>query len=169
MSIREEINTLIGDGRLFPLSHSLPGVPRMRSIVVNRDVLGAIDLRLWSGNERYRLAVLRADLDRYIGGERVAVMLAPRPKPTYLKRLDPVAREVWEIRSCDPRSRVRVLGRFIERDHFCGLAWEFREDLTSSWDSVCDRCLDQWRQLFSTYSAHVGRNADDYVSKSFPV
>jgi hypothetical protein len=171
MSIHEEINTHLMSGRLVHLPHAIPGTPSVRIIIVNRDVLGATDLRHWSGDERYRLGVLRGDLDRFIGGGRVSVMLSPRPKPatTYLKRLDPVVREVWEIRSCDPSPGVRVLGRFVERDHFLGLAWNFRENLSSSWDSICDRCLDQWRQLLPNYSAHMGRKADDYVSQSFPV
>jgi hypothetical protein len=158
MSIQEEIKTHLMSGRLVYLPHRIPGTRAMRTIIVNQDVLGAIDLRHWSGNERYRLGVLRGDLDRFIGGERVSVMLFPRAKPatTYLKRLSPVASEVWEIRSCDPRSRVRVLGRFAERDHFLGLAWDFRENLTPSWDSICDRCLIQWGTCFPTIAHTLG-------------
>ena len=98
MSIHDEITTHLMSGRLIRLRHGLTGVTVARVLILNRDVLAAVDPTRWSGNGLYRLGTLRADLDRFTGGDRVAVMLHPRPKPTaYLKRLEPTADEVWEI------------------------------------------------------------------------
>lgn len=166
MSIQEEIDTHLMAGRLRHLSHTIPLVTHVRTIVLNKAVWSAVDSSQWSEVDRYRLGGLRGELDRFIGGERVSVMLFPRQKPptTYLKRLKPVADEVWEIRCCGPGAGVRVLGRFSDRDKFIGLAWDFREH--ASWKSLCQQCLDEWRKLFPRYGAHDGRSAAEYVSNS---
>ena len=169
MSIQEEITTHLMAGRLRQLPHTISRVAQVRTIVLNRAVWSAVDSSQWSEVDRYRLGSLRGELDRFIGGDRVSVMLLPKQKPptTYLKRLKPVADEVWEIRCCGPEAGVRVLGRFSDRDKFIGLAWDFRE--RASWKSLCQQCLDEWRKLFPHYGAHDGRSAAEYVSNSFSV
>lgn len=108
-------------GKLRQLSHTIPRVAHVRSIVLNRAVWSAVDSNQWSEVDRYRLGSLRGELDRFIGGERVSVMLFPRQKPptTYLKRLKPVADEVWEIRCCGPAEGVRVLD-FLRKINLLG-------------------------------------------------
>jgi hypothetical protein len=172
MSIRDEINAHLASTRLVHLQHAIPGIRSVRTILVNQDVFRAVALQNWRGRERYRLGQLRADLDRFIGGERIAVMLFPRTRgaTTYLKRLDPVRDEVWEIRSCDPKPGVRVLGRFSEPDFFIGLAWDFHENLRgASWEPLRQSCLSQWNALFPHHAAYNGKTAHEYVSNAFPV
>jgi hypothetical protein len=172
MSIRDEINRHCASGQLAQLRHSIPGIGNARTIILNQATLDATNLSRWKGNDRYRLGRLRGDLDRFIGGDRVSVMLFPRAKSatTYLKRLEPVTDEVWEIRSCDPKPGVRVLGRFSELDVFIGLAWDFHENLHGrSWESVRQRCLEEWRRLFPSCSAHSGENHNAYVSRAYAV
>ncbi len=172
MSIRDEIKRHIASGELMELRHAIPGIRNERTIVISREVSGAIDIGRWSGRNRQRLARLCGDLDRFIGGDRVSVMLLPRPRPAtaYLKRLAPVTENVWEIRSCDPRPGIRVLGRFSEPNVFIGLAWDFREHLRgSSWHQLQRHCLDEWQRLFTIFPAYHGQNANDYVSNSFSV
>ncbi|MGD9540712.1 hypothetical protein [Methylocystis sp.] len=168
MSIRDEINRQMG-AELFLLRPEIKSSQFARTIFVSRDVMSALQPESWKEEERHRMAMLRGDLDRFITGEHIAVMLDPKDKPTtYLKRLKPVASEVWEIRSCDPKPQIRVLGRFSEQDVFIALNWEFRSQLWGSeWDAACNHCLSEWQRILPMCSAHRGRSVSDYVSERY--
>jgi hypothetical protein len=173
MSIQDEIDAHIVGKRLFSLSSAIRSEGTGRDLILNSDVMAITRLDGgWTSNQRYRLAKARGELDRYTTGRRISLMLRPKRGPTaFLKRLDPVNREVWEIRCCEPKPGVRVVGRFAEPNLFIGLCWEFRESLRGTeWDALCDRCLNEWQRLFPSRAAHNGRSVYDYVSRNvFPI
>jgi hypothetical protein len=169
MSIRDSINGHIGK-ELFLLPPLIASEESKRTMLVGREMLGATLFPDWTGKDAYRLGKLRGDLDRFITGAKIAIALYPRRKPptTYLARLEPVHKEIWEIRSCDPKPGVRVLGRFSEKDTFIALCWDFHENLKGrSWDLASDRCRQEWIRLFPGLSPNVGSTASDYLSNKF--
>jgi hypothetical protein len=137
---------------------------------VSAELLEAV-LGPWSCVEdEVRFNRLRADLDMFIDGSLLSMAQAPykKPKTTYMARLDPIADEVWEIRSRDPKPGIRVFGRFSEKDVFIALTWEFRDGLggpaSREWRDAREGCKAEWRKLFPTYPA-LGRNdLHDYAS-----
>jgi hypothetical protein len=168
MSIRDEINAHVEVRKLFGLGPAIKGEEIKRDLIVSAEVLSMTASENWSMHDAYRLSKARGDLDRYSAGRRISVMPYPKPWPatTYLKRLDPVTAELWEIRSCDPKPGIRVLGRFADKNLFVALCWDFHEFLKGeTWDPLCDRCLDEWRKLFPNRGAHGGTNAYDFVSE----
>jgi hypothetical protein len=91
-----------------------------------------------------------------------------KPKATYLSRLDPVADEVWEIRSVDPSPSLRIFGRFAEVDTLILLNWEFRKPLggpgSGGFDIEREKCKVEWKKLFQTYPPISSGVVNEYVS-----
>jgi hypothetical protein len=66
-------------------------------------------------SEAIRMGRLRSDLDHFsVGG--MIVVSSGKQKTCYMKQLDPLADEVWEIRSRDPKPSMRIFGRFAATD-----------------------------------------------------
>ncbi len=118
----------------------------------------------------YRCGRLRADLDMFTEGRLISVAQAAykKPKATYMTRLQPLADEVWEIRSRDPKPGIRVFGRFAEKDVFVALTWELREPLlgpgSREWRDAREACKAEWRKLFPAYPALARDDLHDYAS-----
>jgi hypothetical protein len=169
MSIRDLIKGHVAAQRLFVLAPLIEGLEVKRHMIVSHDVYVAVTRPYsWGKKEEFRLGKLRGDLDRFITGRKISLALFPKGKPvsTYMARLEPVTSEVWDLRSCDPRPGIRVVGRFSERDTFIALCWDFHENLHGkSWDPFQDRCGNEWKRLFPGVAPFSGKTVREYISE----
>ncbi len=169
MSIRPILLARQREGRIEQLPHTLLGARTPRLIYLIRSVFDQV-MGPWPDTETAeRMGVLRADLDRFLEGNRVIVGHR-RSRHAYMKRLDPGRDEVWEIRSRDPTPELRVFGRFAETDVFIGTACLDREYLgdedSPQWRDEMVRCIADWRNLFHPYPPLRERPLDEYISSN---
>jgi hypothetical protein len=124
MSIRDEINERIAEGRLFNLEPALASDPVERTMLISAEINSHL-IGPWPNIiAAKRFGKLRADLEAFVKGEKVAVCLDPYvARNAYMGRLDQPNDEVWDVRSRDPKPALRVFGRFAERDVFVALTW----------------------------------------------
>jgi hypothetical protein len=171
MSIRDEINAHIIARRLFYLPPQFASIRAIRTMIVAPDLYSDLQPSAWPNNKTgQRLGRLRADLDRFTANDRISIALFPqnKPKTTYMARIEPVANEVWDFRSTDPKPGMRVLGRFSAKDAFVALVWDFHENLKgSAWGRLGEGCLQEWAKLFPNYPPHHGNSDSDYLSSNF--
>jgi hypothetical protein len=172
MSIRDEIQNRVAEGRMLHLPHSIPSAERKRDMFVSEEV-GQVVMPPWETNvDGLRFSMLRAHLDVFTSGGLISIASDPysKPKATYMARIDPPADEVWDIRSIDPRPAIRVLGCFAETDLFVALTWEYRMNLggpdSKEWRDFREKCKAKWRGLFPAYQPFTGETANEYVSEN---
>jgi hypothetical protein len=169
MSIRDEINKRIAERRLLTLEPTIPGDPVERTMLVSSELRGLLDGPWDSEATERRAGRLRADLERFITGQQVAMCLSPSAGATaYMRRLDRPSDEVWEIRSVDPRPAIRVFGRFAEIDVFVALNWAKRrvlgEGTSLQWHLAIIERQQMWGKLFPECEPIHGDSIRDYVS-----
>jgi hypothetical protein len=106
-----------------------------------------------------RIGQLRRDFDVFSSGRIVTVGYG-RQQTCFMKHLDPLRDEVWEIRSRDPQPAIRVFGRFALRDVFIATHMAWRSDLGDQgdveWAREIRMCKVKWRQLFQSYEPQTG-------------
>jgi len=146
----------------------------VRHLFVTNEVLQAADPSTWSSRRLARRhQLLRADLDRFTEGELITVGVNPRDKDATanLARVEPLTAEVWDIRCCDPKPGIRVLGRFAEKDTFIAVCWDYRENLRrdKDWTAFVDRCLQEWPRLMNMQAAYRGPNLNAYLTNFLAV
>lgn len=169
MSIRDAIRDQVADGKLVNLPPAVKGVPRTRALLVTEEIFKLVDSPSGSTDERMRFARLRADLDYFTAGGVITVCEEPyQAKSAYMARIDPVADEVWDIRSRDPKPGLRVFGSFSEQDTFVCLYWKWRKDLggprSKSWRDARETCKAEWRKMFYPFVPFRGSSLNEYVS-----
>jgi hypothetical protein len=177
MSIRQCLADRVNEKRLFEVRPLLPSSKgRPRSVWAEKFVFDQLSPD--SAAEEYALEAgrLRRKLEGIANGKRIVVGNR-RDKDCDLKRLEPSANEVWEIRERDDPS-VRIFVRFVERDCLAAtnirvvrdlfaLSW-FRNGLEfwPVWRMEIRRCKTIWRALFLTYPPHTGASLNDYLSNA---
>lgn len=177
MSIRQCLFDRVAEGRVFEVRALLPSTRgQTRSVWAEAGVYA--QLRPETATEEYALESgrLRRKLEGIASGKRVVVG-ARRDKSCDLKRLEPPANEVWEIRErVDPS--VRVFFRFMEHDclvatnlrfvrDLFGVMWFRRgSDFWPVWRREIRRCKATWRTLFITHPPHSGASINDYLSNA---
>jgi hypothetical protein len=118
MSIHDEISRREEEGLLVRVVPRIQGAPELRAIyvtdVVYREIFSAP-----GEPANPRMALLHADLDRFISGMEITVG-GRYHKTAYMKCLEPERDEIWEIRSVDPDPQFRLFGRFADTDLFIG-------------------------------------------------
>lgn len=76
-------------------------------------------------------------------GNKKGCQMAPMTKRPYW--------DVWDI-----RSTKRILGHFVEKDFFIGLAWDERANLglsnSAEWADLIIRCKNEWGKLFPEHT-----------------
>lgn len=176
MSIRDEINARIDEGRLFRLKPLNEKDNKHRAVLmsveINRLVIGP-----WpDGPSGIRCARLRADLESLITAENITVCWEPRKaRNEQIGRLCPVRDEVWDLRSQDPAPGLRVFFRFAEKNVFVALTcaprsipvpWLPRLPLLDSreWRRAIVECRNRWRNLFPAHEPISGSTADAYLT-----
>ncbi len=173
MSIRDEINRCVGDGRLFQVFPMLPGSSVGRVLLASQEVYRLVTGPWVDEKEEIRSGRLWADFDRFTEGRLISVALDTpyrKPKTTYLARMDPGRDEVWEIRSRDPKPGIRVFGRFSEQNIFLALNWEYRESLggpgSREFNLEIQKCKAEWRKRLPSYPPAIGTNVNEYLSEN---
>lgn len=183
MSIRDEIDARIKEGRLFPLEPSVPGDPVERCMVISKEIKGLLDGPWENAEHEDRCGHLRGDLEAFVVGDVLAMCLEPyEAKTAYMARLDSPADEVWDVRSRDPDPGLRVFGRFAAKDLFVALTWSPRsvplwwslrlplgDRKSRQWRNQIVQCKTEWTNLFGTYQPVSGADVHDYASNAFLV
>lgn len=170
MSIRDEINNRITEGRLFHLLPYIPGSEVRRTLLASLEVYEMAQPP-WPENwEGERHSQARGYLDLFTEGRLISIAEDPYDKEvnTYLARVDPLEDEVWDIRCIDPVPGLRVFGRFAETDVFIALSFNYRENLFDDrdWRDEIEFAKAEWRKLFPSYEPHRGATLYDYVSSN---
>ena len=171
MSIRDEINHRIREGRLFHLPHAIPSAPTGRTMFVSQEIV-PLAFGPWVGRTAHRFAQLRAHLDAFTENRLISVAVDPYDKANsaYLAPIDPISDGVWDIRSIDPSPAIRVLGCFAEIDVFVSLIWSYRKDLggpgSKEWRDFRERAKASWRNLFPTYRPLIAGTPNEYISQN---
>ncbi len=169
MSIREELAARCEEGRLRLVPPLLPGRhDRVLYVVeeLHEEILAAA---VGTDSAAYRVGQLLRDFDRFSSGGHIVVGYR-KENSCFMKPLDPIVEEVWEIRSRDPRPALRVFGRFAEQDVFVVTHKVWRHEIADNqieWDREIRRCKAIWRQLFPTYPPLTGSKVSDYFSGNF--
>jgi hypothetical protein len=181
MSIRDEINNRIGEGRLFVLTPRIAGDPQVRTIVMSAEINNLVSEPWPHDAEGSRRAKLRADLEYFVSGKLVSVCWEAGAGRAYhqLGRLDPSEDEIWDYRSVDPRPALRVFCRFAEKDvlvaftcspRSVSVSWLDRLPLLErgsfEWKTAMKECRAEWSKLFPTYEPLKGDNLHDYLSNA---
>jgi hypothetical protein len=121
-----------------------------------------------SAEETKRMGFLEADLRRFIHGEKITVGHGEEPS-CFLKPLNN-CREVWEIRSRDPKPSLRIFGRFAAKDVFVATNMQHRTILdvirSRAWAVEIRRCITTWTRLFPYLEPHTGTNTHEYVTNA---
>ena len=119
---------------------------------------------------------MRRKLEAISSGNRL-VIGHRRDKQCDIKRLEPFAGEVWEIRERDSPS-IRIFFRFLDLDCLATTNLKFVKELFGIiwlrkgiefwpiWRIEIRRCKAIWRKLFLTYTPHTGVHLNDYLSNS---
>jgi len=119
----------------------------------------------------YRCGFVHRYFDRFLNGKKVTVALDPRSEADncFLKRLDPIEDEVWEIRCREPAPGIRVFGRFAETNIFVALHWRLRKEMGSwgdpAWDAAIWTCKQHWGTFFHDCKPKSG-NLNDYIARN---
>ena len=80
-----------------------------------------------------RCGLLRAELESFVHGDRMTISWDPsKARDAKMGRLDPIADEVWDVRSQGPSPGLRVFSRFAEKDVLLALTCSPRS-ISVSW------------------------------------
>jgi hypothetical protein len=177
MSIRDCLRDRVAEQRMYEVLPILPSSkPRPRSVWVEAFVFEQLDPTTASVKYALESGRMRRKLEN-IGSDRRMVVGNRSDKHCDLKRLEPFANEVWEIRERNHPS-IRIFFRFIERDCLAGTNVRFVSELFAVtwlrkgvatwpvWRTEIRRCKAVWRSLFSTYPPHTGATLNDYLSNA---
>lgn len=175
MSIRDVVSTWLADPASDWSWHypAMPSGEMKRYMLVSKQLRSAM-LGPWKNAEQEkRLAQLRGDLDAFVLGQRISVANHPyeKDKTAYIARVDPVHKEIWDIRSIDPKPGIRVLGCFAEVNVFVALVWDYRANLDGPggplWGAFVQQAEHMWNRFSLGLSPHSGSAIGDYISDNF--
>ncbi len=84
-------------------------------MLVSREILDDVSPPFASNREGRRVAEFREYLDAFTEGAELSVAEHPHNKCNYamMARVEPVADNIWDIRSTAPKPGIRALGAFI--------------------------------------------------------
>lgn len=180
MSIHDEINARIEEGRLFLLVPQVASVPRRRTVLMSAEVNKIIHGPYSNGPMATRCGFVRGNLENFVSGARITVCLRPYKarERHQMGRLDPVEDRVWDYRCIDPSPGLRIFCRFAEKDVLVALtcsprsvpvSWLSRLPLVDDmvlWKRAIKECKSEWKKLFHTYEPVGGKNPDDCLSNA---
>jgi hypothetical protein len=180
MSIRDEINARIGEGRLFQLKPLNEKDNKRRTVLMSREIQKLV-CGPWptEGQMGARCARLRGDLESLVTAENITVCWEPyKARNEQIGRLCPTSDEVWDLRSQKPTPGLRVFFRFAEKDVFVVLTcaprsvpvpWLYRVPLLGrreprEWKKAIRECRHEWRALFPTYDPLSAESVHAYLT-----
>jgi hypothetical protein len=144
--------------------------PRIRMLYVAGELVEEIQ---FNGRNDYRMGQLHRDFDFFCQSRRITVGLG-REATCFMKPLEPVEDEVWELRSRDPEPQVRVFGRFALPDCFVATHAAFRDDLGdlswsrwegNNWPIEIQRCKSKWAVLLPSQIPFSGGSIHAYITR----
>jgi hypothetical protein len=150
-SIRDAIKSHEGRN-LFCLPSAILGEETPRTVFVTSELHEIVNGPPWPNTwEGRRYAALRGLLDGFTEGDTITIALDPFDKDpsAMMARVHPVEDEVWDFRSIEAKSALRVFGRFSEPDTFIGLTWNYREIL--DWNEEVHGCKEEWNKTVPSY------------------
>ena len=151
----------VADGRLFRLHPYEPTTRIARLLSVSPSVMEYLQ------SDDMRAGQLHAELDSFIGGDKITISMIPRHAGSaFIGLLEPAQDGVFDIRSIDPRPAVRVLGAFVRRDYFVGLVPRTRKMLLTpkDWETAIEDCKREWKHCFHESLPLTGASPNDYLS-----
>lgn len=146
----------------------LPG-RHIRMLYVAEDLFLEINS---GGSDAYRMGQLQRDFDVFCQGPLITVGYG-RESTCFMKPLEPIEDEVWEIRSRDPEPQVRVFGRFLLPDTFIATNAEFRDQLGepgrskwdgNNWPAEILRCKRRWEVFLPAQKPFSGDSVHEYIT-----
>lgn len=160
MSITNEINHRVVEGRLKPLQPRMARDRKIRKLFFTIDLYDEIYCTVRENKtEIANFAKLQADLEVFVVSETL--------DPGYIWLLKPKTKGIWEIRSSRPFPQIRVFGVFAARDIFVATHLASRDTLgdvrSKNWDVEMKRSKREWGILFP---AHQFKTSSD-VNKLF--
>jgi hypothetical protein len=151
----------------------ISGLVRTREVFVTNEVQASVYPPWQESFDGIRLSRFRGTLDAFTTNERVSIACKPFDKPgsAFIAPTHPVAADVWDIRSIDPRPGIRCFGCFGGKDLFVALTWDYRENLESSddWAAEVAGCRAAWTALFDPIQPFRGKCPDEYLSNHYLV
>lgn len=167
MSIEDEIAKRAGR-----TLHLLPVMVRepVRRAYASDEVAAMVNRAFEDSDEAMRFGESRALLEHFASDKRVAIGWKPLDKDhtAELARIDPEGHPnqyVFDFRSYDDASGIRVFGCFAKKDWFVAIRWDFREDV--DWATAAQKCHDGWISIFGSPPPNLGRNSNDYLSGNY--
>ena len=151
----------ISDGRLFHLHPYVPSTRIARLICVSPSVMDYLQ------SNDMRAGQLQAELDSFIGGDKIAISMVPRNAGSaFIGLLAPAEDGIFDIRSIDPSPAIRVFGAFVRRDYFVGLVHRTRKMLKTErdWEIAIADCKREWKHCFHASLPLTGASPNDYLS-----
>jgi hypothetical protein len=178
MSIRDEINARIEEGRLFRLKPINAKDGQRRTVLLSEEVNGIVSGPWPDGPTGCRCGRLRADLENLITAEFITVCWDPfKARNEQIGRLHRVEDEVWDLRSQKPKPGLRAFFRFAEKDVFVVLtiaprsvpvSWLSRLPLlrgeSREWRNAILECRTEWKKLFPAHEPIHGANINVYLT-----
>jgi hypothetical protein len=168
MSIRSEIKARLLEGRLKRFKAVLPTVWEVREIYLTAEVIEAVGGVGAVDYEERLFGLAQARLEQFINGDEFVCRMPPSRKATKvvgIAMLEPVADEVWEFRI----DKLRIFGRFAEKDVFVATNWGLRQlldDDKDKWRFVIQTSRAEWKKLFPAFDPHRGSSLHDYISNA---
>jgi hypothetical protein len=164
------IRAWVADGEMVVMQPALDSIPTARLVIATKEVNAEI-CGFWAlSDHEIRYARMRAVIDAFISGSRIAARYPPsRSARAQLALLDPADEQVWEFRSREPKPGVRVFGCFAEIDLFIALCSELRENIDANFVKEKEKCKREWRKFFAPYQPHRGEALSDYLTNSHAV
>jgi hypothetical protein len=178
MSIRDEINARIKEGRLFRLEPENQKDEKRRTVLISEEINRMVSGPWPDGPMGLRCARLRADLENIVTAELITVCWDPfKARNEQIGRLHRVEDEVWDLRSQKPKPGLRAFFRFAEKDVFVVLtvaprsvpvSWLSRLPLlrreSREWRNAIIECRTEWKKLFPAYEPIHGTDINVYLT-----
>lgn len=169
MSMQEMLDSAQEDGALHFWEPLLPGA-HIRMLYVANDLYHEV---LGGQRDGYRMGSLVRDFDRFCSGSQITVGTG-RESTCFMKPLEPVDDEVWELRCRDPQPQVRVFGRFALPDIFVATNALYRDELGdisqtkwegNSWPAEILRCKRKWATILPALPPYSGGSIHAYITQ----
>jgi len=165
MSIRDEINARIKEGRLFRLKPINEKDDQRRTVLLSEELHRMVSGPWADGAMGARCARLRGDLENLVTAEFITACWDPfKARNEQIGRLHRVEDEVWDLRSQEPKPGLRAFFRFAEKDVFVVLtvtprsvpvSWLSRVPLldreSREWRNAIIECRTEWKKLFPVH------------------
>ncbi len=141
-----------------------------RTLWVTEEVYNAVEPTRYGTWDDYRLSEFRGSLDAFTNNEEVSVAENPfnKDSETFLARVSPVTKELWDVRNVTAGQGIRCLAGFAGYNSLVALTWNYRE-LIDDWTTFIESGETVWRSLFANLQPYSGENLDAYLSNYISV